>query len=58
MKCSREINTYLTDIGRGWEGELLSMDMEGHIRHLANVVTADNILRADRKTEESERKNG
>lgn len=36
--------TYLTDIGRGWEGKFLSIDLEGHIRHLADVLTVDDIL--------------
>lgn len=41
------INTYLTDVGGGWEGELLSVDVEGQIRHLADAVTVDNVLRAE-----------
>lgn len=44
-KSSRETNTYLTDVGRGWEGEFLSVDVEGHSWHLCNVVTVDHILR-------------
>ena len=52
----REINTYLTDVGGGWEGEFLSMDVEGHIGHLADAVTVDNILRADGEREESKMK--
>lgn len=52
----RETNTYLTNVGRGWDGELLSVDVEGHIWHLANAVTVDNILKAEGGREESENK--
>lgn len=38
-------NTYLVDIGCSWNGEFLSLNVEGHVRHLANVITADNILK-------------
>lgn len=51
-----QTNTYLTNVGRGWDGELLSMDVEDHIRHLGNVVTVDTILRAEEVSEENERK--
>lgn len=39
-------NTYLLDIGSSWKGEFPSLNVEGHVRHLANVITADNILKA------------
>lgn len=47
MKSCRDTNTYLTDVSRSWDGELLSMDVEGHIGHLGNVGTVDTILRAE-----------
>ena len=55
---TREINTYLTDVGRGWEGELLSVDVEDHIGHLADGVTVDNILIAEGERKESQRNEG
>lgn len=48
--------TYLADVGRRWDGELLPMDVEGHIRHLGNRVTVDNILRAQGKRENKARR--
>lgn len=34
------------DVGRSWEGEFLSLNVEGHVRHSADVTTADHILKA------------
>lgn len=45
-------NTNLPDEGRGWEGKFLSLDVEGHIWHLRNIVTADSVLRADGEKKE------
>lgn len=38
---------YLPDVGRGGERELLPADVEGHVRHLANVAAADGKLRGN-----------
>lgn len=48
MGC-QEIIIYLTDVGRGWESELVSLDIEGQVRHLADVVTIHNILSRGRE---------
>ena len=55
IKSHKETNTYLTNVGRGWDGEFLSVDVEDHIRHLANIVTVDKILRAEAVREDNER---
>ena len=40
------------DGGRGWEGKFLFLDVEGHIWHLRNIVTANGVLRAEGEKKE------